>query len=155
MITPESVLLLHMHVLSYQISIDLDFLCNTVSIHGIGRISPLILKLIITCMKGRRAVLSFSLYSWLVHTQHQAWKEILSQLCLLQLADSRKRFCICRSHFSAVPFKKINIWSLAYLFRSLNERTLKLRFSRCPRACLALKNQYFVKGKAVHSQKTK
>lgn len=74
--------------------------------HGTGRISSLILKLIITCTKGRAAALSFSPYSWLVHTQHQAWKEILSQLCLLQLPDSRNRFRVCRSHFSTVPFKK-------------------------------------------------
>lgn len=102
---------------------------------------------------------SFSLLFHVRFTLHQAWKEILSQLCLSKLTDSRNRFHIYGSHFFAIPFLKKSQVNTSYdlfqLFRSLNERTVKLTFSRCSRACLALRNKHFLRGKAVHYQKTK
>lgn len=68
-----------------------------------------------------------------------------------------QKLLLCCAIFKKEVRSTHHVTCLFQLFRSLDERTLKLRFCRCPRACLALKNNYFIKyisnTKAGHFQK--
>lgn len=124
----------------------------SVQAHGMGRISCFILKFITTCTEGKAVVLAVPSFSCQVHTALSMEANSITAVPLT--TDSKNRFHICRSHFFAVPFKKKKkkkVKSTHHMtcsfqfFRSLNERTVKLRFSKCPRACLCLRNKYFLR----------
>lgn len=125
--------------------------------HGMGRIFCFILKLITICTKGKTAGLTLSPFSCQVHTPSSMEGNSITAVPL-KTKRLQKQVPYIQKPFLYHPIKKKKVntsYDLFQLFRSLNERTVKLRFSKCSRACLALRNKYFLRGKAVHFQKTK